>query len=242
MSDIFREVEEDLRHDRYQKLWDRYGLYVILVAVGLVAIAAATAGWRAYSRAQAEAASERFTALVAEAKANPDRAAEILSAGAETLPSGYETLTRFRAAGTLADQGNTAGAVTALDAIAADATTPDIFRGLAQIKAATLIVDGAPIVDIQARLLPLTDAGNPWRNDARELLGLAEMKADHPAESLSYFQAIVSDQDAPAGLRDRANMMIALLGPKVRKETAASAEAAEPTNDTPATAEEETAQ
>ena len=29
MSDIFREVDEDIRHERYRRLWDRYGSYVL---------------------------------------------------------------------------------------------------------------------------------------------------------------------------------------------------------------------
>ena len=33
MSDIIREVDEELRHERYKKLWDRFGLYVIGAAL-----------------------------------------------------------------------------------------------------------------------------------------------------------------------------------------------------------------
>ena len=29
MSDIFREVDEDIRREQYKKLWDRFGAYVI---------------------------------------------------------------------------------------------------------------------------------------------------------------------------------------------------------------------
>ena len=36
MSDIFREVDEDLRHEQYKKLWDRFGIYVIGLAVLIV--------------------------------------------------------------------------------------------------------------------------------------------------------------------------------------------------------------
>ena len=38
MSDIFREVDEDLRHEQYKRLWDRFGPYVIGLAVLIVAV------------------------------------------------------------------------------------------------------------------------------------------------------------------------------------------------------------
>ncbi len=45
MSDIFREVEEEVRREQAKKLWDRYGAYVIGVAVLLVAVTAGYRGW-----------------------------------------------------------------------------------------------------------------------------------------------------------------------------------------------------
>ena len=44
MADIFNEVEQDLRREQMKRLWDRIGIYVIAVAVLVVAI---TGGWRA---------------------------------------------------------------------------------------------------------------------------------------------------------------------------------------------------
>jgi hypothetical protein len=46
MSDIFREVDEDLRREQVRKLWDRFAPYVIGLAVLIVA---ATAGYAAGS-------------------------------------------------------------------------------------------------------------------------------------------------------------------------------------------------
>jgi hypothetical protein len=45
MSDIIREVDEELRHERYMRLRDRYGLYLIAAALIVVV---GVGGWRAY--------------------------------------------------------------------------------------------------------------------------------------------------------------------------------------------------
>ena len=42
MSDIFREIDEELRRDNFAKLWERYGQYLIGLAVLIVLITAGT--------------------------------------------------------------------------------------------------------------------------------------------------------------------------------------------------------
>ncbi|MBR46221.1 MAG: hypothetical protein CMM31_07040, partial [Rhodospirillaceae bacterium] len=41
MADIFREVDEDIRHERYEKLWKRYRWWLLGVVVALIAAVAA---------------------------------------------------------------------------------------------------------------------------------------------------------------------------------------------------------
>ena len=64
MSDIFREVDDDLRREQLKRMWDRYGTYVIGLAVLIVLV---TAGWRFYEYWQeqrAEASGDRFVAAL----------------------------------------------------------------------------------------------------------------------------------------------------------------------------------
>ena len=53
MSDIFREVDEEVRRDQFKKLWERYGIFIIALAVLFVA---AVGGWRGYQWWQAKQA------------------------------------------------------------------------------------------------------------------------------------------------------------------------------------------
>ena len=46
MSDIFREIDEELRRDNFRKLWSRYGRYVIAAAVLVLVVAGAIVAWR----------------------------------------------------------------------------------------------------------------------------------------------------------------------------------------------------
>ena len=45
VADIFHEVDEEVRREQLKKLWDRYSIYLIALAVLIVA---GIAGWRGY--------------------------------------------------------------------------------------------------------------------------------------------------------------------------------------------------
>ena len=218
MSDIFREVEEDLRREELRKIWDKYGIYVVGLALGIVLVTAAVVGWRAYSLSEAEEASLAYEAALAEAEETPEAAAEKLAALAEESPAGYAALAQLRRAAALAEEGDRQGAISVYEQLASNSAAGEIIQELAQIKAASLLIGNASHDDIRLRLVGLTGEGKPWRNLARELLGLSAYKAGEYAEARSLFQEITRDNTATPGLRDRAHVMIALISPKIAAE------------------------
>src|SRR5258708_8443911 len=55
LSDIFQEVDEEVRREQLKKLWDRYGIYAVIAAFLVVA---GIAAWRGYSWLEAKKAAE----------------------------------------------------------------------------------------------------------------------------------------------------------------------------------------
>jgi hypothetical protein len=218
LADIFREVEEDIRRDRLQQLWDKYGIYVIALVVGIIALTSAVVGWRAYTTSEAEQASLAFATAVAEAAEEGADAPAIFAALAEDAPAGYAALASLRSAGTLAAAGEIDAAIAAYDAVSADSGAEDILRDLAKVKSGTLLVGRTSYDDLAIRLVPLAGDGEPWRNPAREALGMAAYGEQKYARAQSFFQSIVADQTATPGVRDRAHVMIALIAPYVPAE------------------------
>ena len=122
MSDIFREVDEDVRRDRAAEFWKKYQNYVIAFAALIVL---ATAGWRFYDyrRLQAaEAAGAQFEqALQLDQSGKPADAAGAFAKIAADGPSGYRTVARLAQAALLSKT-DPAGSMAAYDALAQDAT------------------------------------------------------------------------------------------------------------------------
>ena len=58
MADIFHEVDEEVRRERLQRLWDRYSIFIIALSVLIVAGVGAWRGYQWWADKQATAAGE----------------------------------------------------------------------------------------------------------------------------------------------------------------------------------------
>ncbi|MBQ0817574.1 MAG: tetratricopeptide repeat protein [Hyphomicrobiaceae bacterium] len=214
MSDnsFFREVDEAVRHDRFKALWDRYGVYILVGAALIIAGVASYKGWVYWSDRQAQEAGAEFTqALALETGSDAEKARDAFASLAESGPSGYRVLARFQLAANEAKAGETDKAVAAYDTLSVDGKVDPILQGLATVRAAGLKIDDADYAEMERRLKGLIDTNSPWRFSARELLGLsAYSHGDLPAAQ-EQFTALVSDQGTPPNLRERANVLLALI-------------------------------
>jgi len=213
VSELFDEVDEEVRRDQLKKLWDQYSIYIVAAALLIIA---SVGGWRGYQYLEAKKAAEAGDAF--------DRAVELADQGkhgdAETAfaalaakaPSGYRTLARFRAAAEAAARDPQAAAKM-FDDIAADRSVGSDFRDLSRIRAAGLQVDSASYQDMVQRLEPLTGAGSTYRHAARGLLALSAWRANDAAATRQWLDQIALDGETPPSVRARAEALQALLPP-----------------------------
>lgn len=208
-----REIDEELRREQLLKLWQAYGTYII---VGVAAIILGVGGWKFYesrTTAAAQAAGSRFSVAVREtpkADAKPD-APTTLDDIANRGPNGYATLARLRLAAADKQAGKTKEALAKYEAIAKDRGTDPILADYARLQAAVLTFDSEPWTSVQNRLTPLAAESNTWRYSARELLGLAAMKAGKPQEARQEFEKLLTDRNVPPSISERARLMMAML-------------------------------
>ena len=213
MSDIFREVDEDLRSESYQKLWDKYGRLLIGAAVGVVVVTAAWQGWTNWQRTQNEADGERYMAAVQiAARGQSGAAIAMLEQFEAEAGPGYVTLARLQRASALVVAGDRREAVSIYDAVSADTSVDQTLRDLATLLAAQNLVDTADRPTLERRLAGLVLETSSWRFAARELLALAAMRANDAAAARDYFTKLADDAATPQGVRARAAEMLAALG------------------------------
>lgn len=212
-SSLLREIDEDLRHEKYAALWKRYGNFIIAAVFLLVVSVAGYKGWQSYDLSRRTADGEAFAAITKLADSNQTEAAfESLSRLAEDGGSGYALLARFKEASLLAEQGNTAAAVAVFKAVAGDTGIDVIYRDLAVILSALHELDSADAAELTARLAPLAADDNPWRHSAKEIMSVLALRLGDKARARELLAALASDPTAPQGVRGRAAEMLATVG------------------------------
>ncbi len=214
MSDIIREVDEELKRENWQKLWKRYGKFLIGAAVFSVAATAAVVGWREYDASQRLAIGDRFAAVLADAESSdtPAASADAMAAFAAGAPDGYAMLARLREAKLRADAGDRAAAIAIYDSIAGDGSADRMFRDLAILYSVRTQADDGDPDALIARLSPLGAETGTWRYSARELTAILHLRAGDIEASRAAYQQLADDLLAPQGLRARSAEMLRAIG------------------------------
>jgi hypothetical protein len=213
VSELFDEVDEEVRRERLKKLWDQYSIYIIAAALLIIA---AVGGWRGYQYLEAKKAAEAgaaFDAAVDLSEQNKRAEAELAFGKlATSAPWGYRMLAKLRAAAEVATRDPQAGA-RMYDDIAGDRSMGAEQQDLARIRAAGLLLDTASYPSMRQRLEPATKADATFRHTARELLALSAWRANDTAAARQWLDLIASDAETPSAMRSRAEALQALLPP-----------------------------
>ncbi len=210
MSDIIREVDEELRRENVEKLWRKYGSYVLGLAILAVLVIATVWLWRDHMKGQREERARQYdAALQLVAAADPGAPAALQALANDD--DGYAALAQLQAAALKAKAGDVNGAVAIYEKLTADAAVDEAFRNLALLLLALHTADKAPPDQLTQRLQPLTAASNPWRYSALELTAVLARRAGDRARAEQILTGLADDLNAPQALRQRATEMLHAL-------------------------------
>lgn len=213
MSDeLFREVDEEVRQDRYQDLWKRYGIYTVVVAAIIIGATIAIVLWRDAQLSAREADSTRFLDAVVQESLQPDSALLQLQELARDGTPAYRFLARLREARLLAGDGDKAQAVAVFDSIAADDDLQSTYRDIARLLAVANGMDVLSQAEVEQRIGPIDSESNPFRVTAREFLALAAIQAGDRDRAAALLRANQADGSAPVASRARATELLTAIG------------------------------
>jgi len=207
VTDIFREVEEDVRREKMEKLWKAYGNYAI---AALVLLFAGIAGWQVWERHEAQERAKVSEAFIAAQRiTNPQTAASTFADIARTAPRGYAELARLSEAGAMVASGQTGPAVDLYKQIAKDDN--GAIGAVARLRAAWAIADTVSRSALSDLVKPLDQPGSPWRQNAQEVMAYADYRAMDTKGALAKYAVLAADPESPDSLRRRAQAMADFL-------------------------------
>ncbi len=228
MVDVFDEVEEQLRSERYTSLALKSLPWLGAIAAAAVIGVGGYWGWNSYQADQANKASEGYqTALETAQKQGPDKAFGQFKTIADGNAKGYKALALLQMGDIRLDANKTQEAVGYFDA-AAKASPSPVLGDLARLKSAFALMDTASYKDIESRLTPLAGEKSPYRVYAREALAFAKLQAGDVAGARADFVILANSLDTTTSeaVRQRAQAAMQMIDSGSAKELGAAVKAA----------------
>jgi hypothetical protein len=216
VSDIFEEVDEELRAERARKLLQRYAGVLVLAAALVVA---GVGGWQAWKSHQAKVTAgiaQQYLDALQGASGPPGEARTAALLGLERVATeaggGYRTLSRLREAALKADTGDAAGAEALWTQVAGDPSADPLLRDAATLQWVLHQIGTGDPATLLARLKPLAAPDNPWHALADEAQALIDLQQGHTDVARETLKRLAQDVTAPQGVRGTANALLAQVG------------------------------
>jgi hypothetical protein len=200
------EVTEEVRRDKLYAAFRKYGWIGVVAILGIVGGTA----WQQWQQAREAARAQAFGDAVLDALdlGAPDERmaalADVPATGAQAGLLGLMLSTDPEA--------DKAGALAALDKVAADETLSPLYRDLAILRRVIVAGSDSPLADRRVALESISSAGRPYRVLAQEQLAMLAIEEGQTDAAITLLTALLTDQEATEGLRTRAAQMIVALG------------------------------
>ncbi|MBI1649018.1 tetratricopeptide repeat protein [Hyphomicrobium sulfonivorans] len=226
---LFREVEEELRRERLEKIWKDYGTFFIAGAVAIVLGVLGYKYWESQRISAAYDSGARYEAALRQMADKKDvEAQQDFDKLATDGSGGYRALALLQLAGAQYRDGKRADALKTFERLATDGQADSVLRGFATLQAAGLRLNDADFAELENRLTPLMAEGAPWRYSARELLGLAAFRAGKFTDARALLTPLFVEQEVPESIATRAQIIMAEIAAGELAASGKKADTAEP--------------
>jgi hypothetical protein len=209
---LSREIDEELRREKLEKLWEQYGTYVLGAAAALVL---AVGGYQLYDQRKKSFAAEngaRYDAavtLLEQSKTDDAQKAltEVLASG----HAGYASLAQLQLAGIHLKANRPQEALAVFEALATSPSADPDIKTFALLQAAALRLGQADFTELQNRLKPVAEGSTAWRFQAREILGTAAFKAGKFDDARAQLTPLLADPETPRAALDRIQLILSAM-------------------------------
>lgn len=212
-EEFMREVDEALRADQMAGFWKRWGLWLIVAVLLVLAAFGGWMWWQSRENAKAEAAGETFSGALTDLEAGRRQGIEAKLAPLTTSETdGYRAVSQLTLAAVKLQAGDLKGAAAGYRAVAEDETLPKPYRDLALVRWTAAEYDTLRPQQVIDRLGRLAQKGSPWFGSAGEMVAAAYLASNRPKQAGPLFAAIAGDEAVPESIRQRAVQMAGVLG------------------------------
>lgn len=212
LDNFFKEVSEDVQNDKLKKIWDTYGLHIIIAIIIVLTIAVSFETLKAWRVKRNETWSDAYAyALNLQNQGKYDESLKVLADIVQKNKGIYSDIAEIQKANILFEQGKNAEALALLENIVQNEDINPKMRHITAVKLATYKLDTAPRDEIEKLLTPLMQEESSWKNIAKEMLAMLEIREGNIEKAKTIYEEILNSPDLSDGLKLRVQDMLSAL-------------------------------
>jgi hypothetical protein len=212
MTDLIDEIREEIKEERYARLWGKYGNFVIGAAIGIILLTAIVVFISSQRHTTRSEAGSEYYAISSNLKQqNRSDMLESLESMYKGNKTHFAALAGLKRANVLIEENKKDDAIALYKSMSENNTLPLELKSLAALTYVSYVIDG-DVNNIDEKELnkildSLIEDTSPWKYSAQELKGMLALRLGDVEEATSTFQLLSDDFSAPASLRKRAKLL-----------------------------------
>jgi len=209
MANIFNEVDEDIRKERYQNLWSNYGKYIIAFLMLIVIAFSLTQYFQAKNISDNKAILDMyFSAAEGIEKNQLDFANNELEIVYNQKNKMLAALSGFKMSETYLNNNQKEEAILLLEKIVANRSLESIYRELALYKYIMINFENIDISSIEKKIVSIGVNKNTLHPYFQEIIGIKYLTAGNIEKANSVFTDLLLNEDTPFDLKMRLDKLI----------------------------------
>ena len=212
-----QEVESDLRQEKFEHLWKKYGKSIVIGFAVIIGLSAAFNFWQHHQAKQRDIISQQFvSAQTLLFNKNIGDALSAMEGISKSSHRSYSTLAKFNMAAILRQETGHKDLNRAEEIykdLMDNSGTEHMLRELATVFYVNLHLDRLKndnveeLKKLEKLLEPCAKEAAPYRHLALELKAILELRQNNHAKAAEIFVSIAQDPKCPKDLQTRAQVM-----------------------------------
>ena len=209
MANIFNEVDEDIRKERYKKLWSRYGKYLIGFIILIVLIFSINQYLVSKNISDNKKLLDIYFAAAEDIeKSQFQLANESLNKIYNSKNTTLAAFSAFKLSESYFMNNDNNNATTVLENIFNNNSLETIYRELALYKYIMINFDVLDINDIESKVSIISDKESQLKPYFEELLGIKYITIGNKSKASFIFDELSSSENTPFDLKVRLEKLI----------------------------------
>ena len=209
MANIFNEVDEDIRKERYKKLWSRYGKYLIGLIILIVLIFSINQYLVSKNISDNKKLLDIYFAAAEDIeKSQFQLANESLNKIYNSKNTTLAAFSAFKLSESYLMNNDNINATNVLENIFNNNSLETIYRELALYKYIMINFDALDINDIESKVSIINDKESQLKPYFEELLGIKYITIGNKSKASFIFDELSSSENTPFDLKVRLEKLI----------------------------------